>query len=103
MKHLLISTTIIFLSLLPISTSYAITADTSTLNTTQVTNERTTRGELKARHQNGTIETTVGTYTVSASVEVIDHRPIDDWYKKPADAQVSLYFKDDRLVRIVIY
>ena len=44
-----------------------------------------------------------GTHTIPARVEIIDHRPVDDWYKEK-NAKAVLYFNGDmQMQRVEIH
>lgn len=105
MKRLLITLMTLSFSLTPLATSamtFADEANTPSPALESTASEHTVRGKLKARYADGKIDTSEGSFS-TRSAEVKDHRPIEDWYKTPADAEVSLYFKGQRLTRVVIY
>ncbi len=103
MKHLLLTLMITAFSLTPlVSKAITLAIDTPPPPTESTSSERSVRATLTARFADGKIETSEGSFS-TRSAELKDHRPIDDWYKTPANAEVSLYFDNDRLVRVVIY
>ena len=61
------------------------------------------RGDLVLRTREGKVITSVGSYQISAGVKVDDRRPIGEWFSEPNNANVSLEFKDKKLVGVVIY
>lgn len=58
---------------------------------------------LEARLENGELHTSIGVIKPGPQVEIEDRRPVDDWYNAPAQANISLIYEQDRLVRAIIY
>lgn len=61
------------------------------------------RATLTTRTREGKLVTSAGDYQITAGVKVDDRRPIDSWFKNPADANISLELESGRVVGVVIY
>ena len=81
---------------------FSLTVEGDTVNSNETSNSFL-RGDLILRTREGKVLTSVGSYQVSAGVKVDDRRPIGEWFSEPNKANVSLEFKDNRLVGVVIY
>ena len=68
-----------------------------------INQEKHINATLTERHQSGELHTSQGIIKLTPAVKVDDQRAIDDWYQNPTKANISLIYKDKRLVRVVIY
>ncbi|MFT7414630.1 MAG: hypothetical protein ACI9FO_001290 [Methylophagaceae bacterium] len=66
-------------------------------------NTRIVKGQLTYRDQSGWLTTSEGSIQLTPAISVEDKRPISEWYKKPAKANISFLYKDNILKRVVIY
>jgi hypothetical protein len=64
---------------------------------------RTISGELTQRFKNGKLVTSQGVIQLTAAVSIEDKRPISEWYKNPTKAKISMLYRDNSLLRVVIY
>lgn len=104
MKKQILSSMILLLSLSAVPCSAVTMIESSRTQAAESYENDTNiqRAELIERTSDGTIKTSMGTFSIQAA-EVIDNRPIDSWYVAPANAKVSLYYQNKRLVKVVIY
>lgn len=92
----------ISLSLLSLQSIAVTISDNADIGNPELESTTVKYGKLIKRYAEGKIETDKGTYYTS-NVDIIDHRPINNWYNLTEDAKVALYFKENRLLRVVIY
>lgn len=62
-----------------------------------------TRNEmlLRQRMDSRTLDTEQGIVLIPAGVEIVDRRPVDEWYEKK-DAKVTFVFAKDKMIRVEI-
>lgn len=82
------------------ATAVTLSAPASTNST--VSDERQLRGDFLGFSDDGSLLTSVGTFTVPATAEVNDRRESGS-EKSTQKAQVAMKFKGDLLVEITIY
>lgn len=56
---------------------------------------------LNQRLEERRLDTSVGVVDVPYSAQIIDSRPVDDWYERKA-AKATLIFKNDKMIRVEI-
>lgn len=56
---------------------------------------------LNQRLEERRLDTSAGLVDVPYSAEIIDSRPVDDWYERKA-AKATLIFKNDKMIRVEI-
>lgn len=80
----------------------AVTLSAPASANSMASDERQLRGDFLGFSDDGKLVTSVGTFTVPASAEVIDRRESGS-EKSAQKAQVAMKFKGDSLVEITIY
>lgn len=104
----LIFAKLLCLALLTVSSqlSFAVTMDPADRQpgmSHSATETKMVNAKLEARLKSGELHTSIGVIKPGPQVEVEDRRPVDDWYETPAQANISLFYERDSLIRAIIY
>jgi hypothetical protein len=95
-----------FFLVFSVQTAVAVTmeqTEDSIDNSVGATATQIIHATLEARDKDGELHTSRGLIKPDPAVEVEDRRPMADWFKQPAAANISLIYEQDRLIRVIIY